>query len=125
MSLRRRLQGNLTPQIPFPGFKQTFDHAFPLFGDHLSLSMGNFTDFLTDTLDCRLLISDSGREAQCAGRAPRVAYGGPDGAVPPVWRPGSYLGRYMGLSPALICISGPSVCGVSAPRPRRSEVTSW
>ena len=72
-----------------------------------------------------LLMSDSGREAQCAGRALRVVYGGPDGAVPPVWRPGSYLGRCVGLSPALICISGPSVCGVSAPRPRRSEVTSW
>ena len=38
--------------------------------------MGNFTEFLTDTLDC-ILISDSGMEAQCAGRAPRVAYGGP------------------------------------------------
>ena len=27
-----------------------------------------------------------------------IAHGGPDGAVPPVWRPGPYLGRCVGLS---------------------------
>ena len=76
MCLKRRLKGTSNSihndfdprsrRFPLPGFKQTFDHAFfPLFGDHLSLSMVNFTDFLTDTLDSTLLINDScsGREA--------------------------------------------------------------
>ena len=62
---------------------------------------------------------------QCAGRAPRVAYGGADGAAPPVWRPGPHLGRCVGLPPALACTLGPFVCVASAPRPKRPKVASW
>ena len=71
--------------------------------------------------DSPVLDGISGRKAERAARALYVAYGGPNGAVPPARWPGSYLGRLAALYPALVCISSPSVRGVSARDPDAQE----